>query len=198
MIELIVNQDNAEIKALLSRIDASKFVPALNAIMAEAGSDITRTHLYGLASKRHRSSQRLNFYARAADSVVTEIDADGALIKIPHTGLALRYFGGRVVPSGRTSLVTGRPIRRLAVPIPGNGAEGKLPAEFPGMFMVRSRKGNALLAGRKPNGMVSVLFMLLPYTDHAPDESVLPTDAQYQDAAVKAVKALVDRKTNER
>ncbi len=192
MITLGVNADSRDLSAYITRLRlALRGAPAAR-VVAEAGADATRSHLYGLANSRHRQAQRLNFYARAADAVVAEPVTGGAEITISHTGLALRYFGGTVRPSGRTSLVTGRPIRRLAVPIPGKGAEGKTPAEFSNLFMIRSKGGNALLAGKKPNGMVGLLFMLLAKTVHKADKSVLPTDDAYRAAAQDALAELLE------
>lgn len=192
MITLSVNTDSREVQAVLRRLRRDLQGGAAARVVAEAGADVTRGHLFGLAAARHRRGQPQNFYARAADSVVARALADGAEITVPHTGLALRYYGGTVRPSGRVSLVTGRPIRRLAVPIPGKGAEGKTPAEFDGLFMIRSKGGNALLAGRKANGMVGLLFMLLPKTEHRPDKGVLPGDDEYRSAAAEALTLLLE------
>lgn len=192
MISLLVNSDSGSLSAYVTRLRLALRGAPVARVLAEAGADVTRSHLYGLASSRHRKGQGLNFYARAADAVVAEPVSGGAEVTVPHVGLALRYYGGTVRPSGRISQITGRPIRRLAVPIPGKGAEGKTPGEFEGLFLIRSRRGNALLAGKKANGMVGLLFMLLPKTVHKADKTVLPKDSEYLEACQGALIELLE------
>lgn len=193
MISLLVNSDSGSLSAYVTRLRLALRGTTASRVLAEAGADLTREHLYGLASSRHRKGQGLNFYARAADAVVAEPVSGGAEVTIPHVGLALRYFGGTVRASGRISQVTGRPIRMLAIPKKGSEAEGKTPGEFGDLFVVASRRsGKAVLAGRKANGMVAVLFFLTPKTTHKPDKSVLPTDAAYLDACKDALTGLLE------
>ncbi len=189
MLEVIVNTE--EITALFSRLHgaAEKDAPR---VVAESAAELTRRHLEGVASRRHRSHVKRNYYLEARDSVVHDHDGSSAWVEIPHVGFALRYYGGTVRPSGRVSAITGRPIKRLAIPLSGSEAEGKTPGDFDDAFVIKGRrKGTALLAGRKGNGMIGLLFALVKKTEHKADLSVLPTASEYNNAAVEALETLI-------
>ena len=197
MLDIQVNLDGSGAIGLLRKLQWSFQGRAASRAVGEACAKLTRDHLCRIASSRHRSGLARNFYARAADAVVSEPVSHGAMITIPHTGLALRYYGGTVRPSGRVSLVTGRPIKRLAIPIKGRGAEGRLPKDFKGLFVVASkRSGKAVLAGRGPSGLVRALFTLVKSSTHKADKSVLPTDDQYTAAGADALDELLAETIN--
>jgi len=197
MLDINVKFDGSGAVGLLRKLQWTFQGSAAAAVVAEACGDLTRGHLRRLAGRRHRPGIAHNFYLRAADAVVAERVTGGAAVTIAHEGLALRYYGGTVRPSGRISLVTGRPIRALAVPKPGSGAEGKTPGEFGKLFVVASkRSGKAVLAGRGPAGMVRVLFLLLKSAEHKADKSVLPKDRAYQEAGAEALDDLLAETIN--
>lgn len=189
MIDVIVNSN--EITDLVSRLYGVAADDAPR-IIALAARDLTTAHLTGIANKRHHSPYR-NFYQDAADAAEAKFDNASASVEIPHTGLALRYYGGTVRPSGRISLITGKPIERLAIPIKGSGAEGKTPGDFKGVFFIKGRySGKSFLAGKKPNGMIGLIFALVPKTRHTADKSILPTTEEYNDVAVNALTQLLE------
>jgi len=189
MLKIIVNSD--AVTELFSKLYGAAAEKGTE-VVAEAAAELTRTHIDGIAGKRHRSRSPRNYYAEAAASVIREWDDNTATVSIPHAGFALRYYGGTVRPSGRTSLITGKPIRRLAIPISGSPAEGKTPGDFKDIFFLKSKKGNGLLAQDKGNGLISVLFSLHDKTEHEEDKSILPTDAEYDAAVVKAIETLIE------
>jgi hypothetical protein len=190
MIQVDVNMDESGAMGVLRKLQWIVHGRGASAVMGEACAELTRAHLFRLAARRHRPGMPHNFYARAAGAVVSEPVYGGAQVIIPHEGLALRYYGGTVRPSGRISLVTGRPIRRLAVPKKGSGAQGKTPAEFKDLFVLKLKR-KAVLAVRGPGGMVRVLFRLLERTEHKPDPSVMPTDAEFRKAGAEALDELL-------
>jgi len=194
MIEFFVNQNNREVKELLIKLSAALRSDA-PAIIAETGAKLTRSHITGIARSRHRSRAPRNFYQDAADSVVSRVVTDGAEISIPHIGFALRYHGGTVRPSGRISAITGRPIKRLAIPFSGSEAEGKNPGDFDNVFFVKGRNGKGFLAAKKGSGMIGMLFALVLKTEHDPDPSILPKDSDYQTNAEHALNALIKEVT---
>lgn len=194
----LAGDDN--IRAALERVAASLAPAACSAAAAEAGADVVRQNFITLSRSRHRPGQRLNYYLQAADSVIRE-SADGdAYIRVPHTGIALRYHGGTVRPSGRPSAVTGRPVKRLAIGLKGTPAEGHVPADFPDLFVVLSKgarrgdpggKGRAFLA-RNQGPDVQRLFILLSSVTQSADPSVLPPGRDILDAAAAAILDLYD------
>lgn len=192
MINLFVNIDNKEVATLLKELPITIRQKAPQ-VVAEAGAELTRVHIDGISRARHRSRSPRDFYQAAANSVIQQVVSDGAEISIPHIGFALRYHGGTVRPSGRISLITGRPIRRLAIPLSGSPAEGKTPGDFDNVFVVKGKKkGTAFLAGKKGRGLIRLLFALVEKTEHKADHSILPTEAEYQTAAEKAIQTLIN------
>lgn len=156
-------------------------------VVAKSSETFVAAHLFNLGNTRHQAGHMFNFYAAAADAVTSETYEGDAFVRIQHEGLALRYFGGIVKPSGRPSLVTGRPIRMLSLPAAPE-AEQKTPGDFSGLFLIKSRKlGKAYLAGKKPNGMIGILFRLVPQTVHKADATVLPTAGSLTENAVMAI-----------
>jgi len=193
MMTVSLSQDDSDVQALLERLGrAVADGRAMNRVVAEAGADATREHLRGLSRSRHRAVVAHNFYGRAADAVVGSAQQDGAEISIAHEGLRLRWLGGRVFPSGRTSLVTGKPIRKLAIPLSGSPAEGKAVGEFRDLTLVVTRRKKAFLAQRKSRGALTFLFVLKEMTKHDPDPSVMPTDDAYRTSALHALDVFVE------
>ena len=197
MLTVQVNMAAEAARGLLDRLAAVTPARAATAC-AEAGAETVRAHLTNLSAQRHRPGQRLNFWLAAADSVTREVSGDTATVRIPHAGAAQRYYGGEIRPSGRTSPVTGRPVRRLAVGLPGTPGEGHTPADFPGLFLILKKgsrkggdKGGAYLARQTPDG-VQRLFTLLARVRQRPDPTVLPADAELSAAAAEAILELHD------
>ncbi len=189
MLYILVNTDSGELAELLARLSAEANSKDLIEVVAESAAEATREHLRDLHDKRHRNVTGRSFYLRAADAVVADSSGDDARVTIDHTGLALRYYGGTVRPSGRTSLITGKPIRRIAVPKEGSEAEGKTPYDFRGrVSLIITKRKKAYLGKEEPDGSFTPLFWLVKETNHKPDKTVLPTDDTLADAAEAAIK----------
>lgn len=173
---------------LLDRIGGLEAAPDLAEIIGESCADLLRDWLTRLAQERHRPGQRHNFYLDAADAVISEPRPGRVTLSIHKAGLAQRLNGGVIRPSGRLSIATGRPIRRLAVPIPGTRAEGRVPAEFPGLFpvAVKGDPGRAYL--RDESGP---LFYLLRSVTQSPDPTVLPSAAAISARAADEIRRWV-------
>ena len=186
MLTLNVNMADAKARDALAAAAAALAPESCAVVAAEAGADVVRDHFTGLSRSRHRPGQRLNYYLQAADSVIREASGADALIRIPHTGIAQRFFGGTVYPSGRTSAVTGKPIRRLAIGLSGTPGEGHVPADFADLFCIPSEDGKAVLA-RTAGEAVQALFALVPKVVQPADPSVLPADADILDAAAEGI-----------
>ena len=177
MIELAVNTESSEVRKAIDALAERASPERCAKIIARASRQFIRDHIAGLARSRHRPGRRHNFYADAARSAVGEVEPpDTAAIRIPHQGMALRYGGGTVRASGKTSAVTGKPVRMLSIPISGSEADGKTPGDFTGLFLVVSKdKQRAYLSRKQPKGgALERMFRLVPQTTHKPDPTVLP------------------------
>lgn len=190
MLTLNVNIADATVQRTLSATAA--VTPAdCSRVAAEAGADTVRANFAQLASRRHRPRQRINYYLQAADSVIREVHGSQALIRIPHTGIAQRYYGGIIRPTGRPSKVTGKPVQKLAIGLSGSPAAGHTPADFTDLFLVVRKpqagsKGGAYLARRKNSG-IEFLFVLLSQVSQSADSTVLPPETRLASAAAEAI-----------
>lgn len=195
MLTLNVNMADAKVRETLAAVSEKLSPESCAAAAAEAGADVVRDHFITLARSRHRSGQRINYYLQAADSVIREPSGGTALIRVPHTGIAQRYFGGTVYPSGRISAVTGKPIRRLAIGLSGTPGEGHVPADFAGLFCIPSDDGEKAVLARESGGGVQALFALVPKAVQHADSSVLPADDALLDAAAQSILDLYEAVT---
>jgi hypothetical protein len=187
MITLEVNMADAAAREALERASKALAPEAMAAVAAEAGADVVRDHFTDLSRSRHRPGQRVNYYLQAADSVVRETQGGTAFVKIPHTGIAQRVYGGLIRPSGRPSKVTGKPVRRLAVGLKGSPGDGHVPADFPDLFVVASKDENKAFLARKSGSGIQRLFILLDRVVQRADPSVLPRDDRLLDAAAQSI-----------
>jgi hypothetical protein len=199
MLTLNVNIDDAAARAgIAAVIRACEERAALHEVIAEAVKEQAVDHLTVLNSR----SPNTSFYSRAAQSAETEVTGDGATIRFTHRGLALRYFGGRVLPKN---------VENLAIPtsaVPLAGQEGrKGPREAGILAWIPNRKGTPGTTGylvegieinkkkggtriiRKPGGQL--MYVLRSWTDHNKDESVLPSIASFTSTAVKAAEGFL-------
>jgi hypothetical protein len=184
---LTITLDNQEARQAIADAVGKAKPSRVAKIVAKSSETFVAAHLFNLSNTRHKAGHMFNFYAAAADAVSSETYEGDALVRIQHEGLALRYFGGIVKPSGRPSLVTGRPIRMLSLPASPE-AEQHTPGDFSGLFLIKSRKlGKAYLAGKKSNGMIGILFRLVPQTVHKADATVLPSAGALTENAVMAI-----------
>lgn len=195
MITLDVNMSADKVQETLDKVSEALTPESCAVVAAEAGADVVRDWFVSLARSRHRPGQRLNFYLQAADSVIRETSGGTALIKIPHPGIAQRYYGGVIKPSGRTSAITGRPIKRIAIGLSGTPGEGHVPADFADLFVVvraGSQAGDrdttdAAFLARQNGDAITRLFILLSSVQQDPDPNILPSDTTLIDAATDAI-----------
>lgn len=162
--------------------------------------------------RRHFRAKNSTWWGDAANKVaIARVDEQHAVVGIYQVGVALQRFGGTVQASGRTSEVTGKPIKNLLIPV-GNSAlkKGKrrgglkelgIPEES--IHVVKAKSGKRyLIADKRKRGKRSktmrdsgeMLGLLVPQATIRPHPDALPTDQQFHDAAAagaeKALKGL--------
>jgi len=94
----------------------------------------TQQWLRGLGTNE-RGWPTTNFWARAAKSTSWAPVPEGALISINQIGVRQRWLGGRIEPVN---------AKALAIPI-SPVSYGHVPADFPGLFLLRTKKGAYLV-----------------------------------------------------
>lgn len=192
----------------------------LHTAMAAGVETSVRAHLRSINSRSPNS----DYYSKAARSVEVEADASHALVRVPRTGMALHYYGGQVLPGKSISSFTGKPTVALAIPtdnVPRQGEENEraspremgilafilafIPARNrPGSvgYLVEGEEKQITRGPRKggrrivPKKGGQLLFVLRSWTDHDPDESVLPSLIALQTAARDGADKHINSYTN--
>lgn len=202
-------QADAMLSGIASYQAAFRDKAQLHREMAQGVEAAVSDHLLGLNSR----SPNTSFYGRAARSTQVTADDGQGLVSITHRGLALRYYGGRVLPVN---------VKNLAIPsedVPLAGNEGrKGPREMGVLAYIPARgldvsattgylvegeevtikrgknKGGKRIA---PKAGGKLLYTLRAWTDHNADESVLPATAVLLDSARNAAVDYIEEISNE-
>lgn len=140
-----------------------------------------------------------NFWQEAADDVVVTPSVTAqkgkretvqAEVQIRKRGVALRYYGGTVQPSGNISELTGKPIKSLLLPgkeLKANGGDLYDFVRDPSkVYVLKKRGGRVLLMEDMGKGTPPrLLGRLVKLTKHRPNKKVLPTRTHMKDEARK-------------
>ena len=128
---------------------------------------------------------KTGFWAQVRASVVQIEDDRGVTVQVNDPRFALRLHGGEVTP---------KKSRALAIPLKPEFRGVNPRALGDRLFMVRSKSGKAIgyLAERNPDGSLRMAYALKRRTVHKPDPGVMPTPADIEASALRAVTALID------
>ncbi len=178
-VTITIETDTSSIAQLTALADTAGRRKYLTAVSRTAANVFT-SNFEQKARARHRGGP-FNYYLTAARNTSADTDQDSAIIRITApAGIALRRYGGTVLPSGRISRVTGRPITKLAIPARDGPAAGRttLDMQTAGVklrLIVIKRLNLAALAGEDTSsGRPRIYFWLVPKTTHQPDPTVFP------------------------
>lgn len=173
-IDLVTNQATPTLRAL---VDALEDLTGLHVRMAERAEILTRKYLAGIATKRHRTAQRLGatptgILSRAAESPEGRGTAEGAFLTMRPAEVLARAFGDvQITPRAGKKWLT-IPIHRASY--------GKRAGEFPDLKFIRPRgKTYALLSRRGPNGNLIHYYLLVRKVSQKQDRTLLPSDDAY-------------------
>lgn len=145
-------------------------------VVAAKGEDLTRRHILEAATTRHTTATRLGatptgYLAKRANAIESVATGDTATIRLGGAPeIFARAFGDVVV----------KPVlaKKLTIPLIAE-AYGKRAREIPGLFPVRTKRGNALLMGR--DGKQLKAYYLLKDSVRLPqDRGLLPSDEDYR------------------
>ena len=165
-----------------------RWVDQAAGVMAQATrtvGNLVKDHLIRLNSQRPNAlgGKRTNYWARAARA--TAMDPAAGTVTITRRGFRYQVKGGTIRASGRLSMVTGKPITRLAIPIHAK-AHGMNPSELGPLFVLRGKDENrAYLArtqGRGKNAKLELLYVLKRSVTHKPDPTLLPDERTLNEA----------------
>jgi hypothetical protein len=203
-------QADEAIRDLAGYQAALKDKTGLHKSMAQGVEAAVSDHLLGLNSR----SPNTSFYGRAARSTQVTADDGQGLVSITHRGLALRYYGGRVLPVN---------VKNLAIPsddVPLAGNEGRLRPKEMGVLAFIPKRGmdvsattgylvegeeKTITRGKNKGGKRIVpkaggklLYTLRAWTDHNADESVIPSTAVLLASAKDAGEYYIESATQNR
>jgi hypothetical protein len=191
--------DNS-VESLTKLSKALKNQEAINETMANAVSEEVKDLFSAISNtqKENKFGKGHTFWKRMIKSVRPVFSATSSVVEM-NRAIALRYFGGIVRPTGGKKFLT--------IPV-SKDAYNKSARSFPGMFVFRyagdGEKGKAYLAMQSGKGdevgpgkknKLTLMYLLLKYTKHKPDRSVLPTRQRIDRVRTNAIAAYLKRKT---
>lgn len=148
---------------------------------------VTSRHLRVLAGTRHGTAQRLgaaptNHWAKAAEKVsepaALESDSSGATLTIGHPGITRAFRSITIAPRESKSLAI--PIHAISYGVRAGELWERMKLFIP--------KGKRIIAANI-GGQLTPLYVLCRTVTQRQDRSLLPSDQQFQDAAVAGAKS---------
>lgn len=146
------------------------------------------------------------YWKSAVEDTRSTSDANSATVSISKTGVRLHYYGGVVKASGRTSEVTGRPIKFLTIPV-HPGAHGRTISDLGGkgsFYIVPFGAGGGLKdassnagagvfrkTGAKASASDPLYYVLKKSVTIKADPNVLPPDDAILYDCIKALASLL-------
>ncbi len=147
---------------------------------------VTAAHISVLAATRHTTANKLgasptNHFAQAAEKVAAPAaltsDASSATLTINHPGFTRAFRNVTITPDTAQS---------LAIPIHA-ASYGRKASELWSRFQLFIPKGKAVIAATI-NGVFTPMYWLTKRVTQKQDRSLLPSDAQFRDAAMRGAK----------
>lgn len=167
-----------EVEARLAKFGPS---PGLSRVAGEAAAQAVRDHFVKLDSSRPNAlgGRRTHFWGKAARSVTSSPTKDGAEVTVSHTGVRQRLYGGTI-----------RAVNAKYLTVPARAeAHGRRARSFKNLKFVPFASGSRALVvtgGKRSKRAGLVMYWLVPSVTQAADPSVLPSEAQLQEAVSAA------------
>lgn len=201
MMRVYVNITDLGARAGISRLRSRlENAVGIHEAIAEGVGEQTREHVRGLRTR----SPNTNFYGRAAESLETNANDAEAIISIPQRGFRLRYYGGRVRPVREG-------IKNLAIPtenVPVTNFVRLSPRDVGPLAFIPRLNGPSITTGYLVEGVEKtitrgankgrkrivpkvggkLMYVLRGFTDHEPDEAIIPTEEKLVEGARTAVR----------
>jgi len=167
-------------------------------ILRQPLETFTRVHLAANGTNK-KGWPSTGFWEDASRSTIGEVADNGVLLRVQKIGVRQRFYGGTINPAK---------AKALAIPI-SPVSYGHLPREFPGLFLLVTKKGAYLVqrnqgfsaktgklshstrqggnAGRRLGSELTFLFKLSGGVNQKPDPSVIPSNDEYTEVAMAAI-----------
>lgn len=165
----------------------------VNSFIATTCEQLTREHVRGQVSSRHRTAEKLGarptgHLLRAAESIDSSANHQGAEVSWPrNTGLQRAFRPLIIRPK--------KPDGFLTIPIDA-ASYGRRAREFDDLFVAVGRRGGLVLA--RLNGQdIQFLYLLVRKSVVPQDRDLLPSGDQYRRAAEVGVREWIKEKRRE-
>lgn len=168
--------------ALRAKIDACR-PQRLNAFIGPAVAKLTRENFRGLPTNK-MGWPSTGFWRGAANSTSWQTLPEGVLISISQIGVRQRYQGGEIHAVN---------AKAMTVPVSAQ-AYGHVAADFPGSFLLKTKKGAWIVqygGGRKHDTTLEFLFKLVTSVTQEANSNVLPSDEEITSTALAAAEKAV-------
>lgn len=168
----------------------------LNEQVGTRGTELTRNHLVAIAQTRHATAQRLGatptgHWGQAAEKTSFEANQEGAIISIDQPGISRVAHDVTIVPDAGKKYLTLPAIAE---------AYGQRAYRVPDLtLMIRmvdgSRRAVALarVEGEGKDRTETVWYWLVKSVTQTQDRTLLPSDEEYNLAALAGCRDFVDR-----
>lgn len=175
----VTDNATAEVQSAIAGLSPQQ----LNSAVGPACQRHVQRHLRSLGTNK-RGWPTTNFYSRAAKATSWAGTSVGPVISINQIGMRQRYYGGHIAPVKAGA---------LSIPISAESS-GKVPADFPGLFKITTKKGGYLVrysgdatAKGKARGTLQFLFKLSGGVDQEADPGVLPSKEELGEVVTGAI-----------
>lgn len=166
----------------LKRKLASK--ATINKLYARAVGNLFRNHFRKLSgTNKNRFGVRNSFWDRMRSSVREESTASIAAVSMDRA-VALRKFGGTVLPTGSRRFLT-IPIHR--------DAYGKKAAEFEDSYVITTKRNKKFIAIDGDDGDPKLLYLMTEASQHKPNSAATPDDEAVKAEAVSELTTYLNK-----
>ena len=176
----VINPISAKVRAVTEHLTDRR---GMHNAMGFAARNLTRDHLNDIATSRHATASRLGatpsgHWAQAAEKTTMESDATSATVTISHPGIGRALHDVDITPGAGKKFLT---IPLLAQ------AYNLRAARVEGLFVAKGKNGGLFLAKKESedkDAPVRAWYLLVPSVHQAQDRSLLPSNTEYERAAV--------------
>jgi hypothetical protein len=180
----VVNRVSPAIQAVTRELTDLR---GLHNAMGYAARTLTRNHLIELAGSRHDTANRLGakpsgHWAQAAEDTTFESDANSATVTIAHPGIGRAMHDVTITPGSGKKFLT--------IPLIAQAYDLRAAAVWAAeeLFIAKAKdqsgKDYAVAGKRLSDGSFQAWYLLVPSVHQAQDRSLLPSDTEYERAAV--------------
>jgi len=184
-LSLSVNVVNRVSPAILAVTRELTDLRGLHNAMGLSARTLTRDHLIDLAGSRHDTANQLGakpsgHWAQAAEKTTMESDANSATVTIAHPGIGRAMHDVTITPGEGKKFLT---IPLIAQAYNLRAADVWAAEE---LFIPKreDQSGKAVAGKRRSDGSFQPWYLLVPSVHQAQDRSLLPSDTEYERAAV--------------